>query len=321
MIRVKLFCAALVGLAVLAGPTWAQEVGEERPVGPPRGRELRRPRRDHKEMLDQFHETLARELELNAEQQAAVKQVIDTYAQDVRNWLNEHGEEFKALREQIVKARKAGEKETLKSLLAKYRALGRQRWELRSRMEKQIAELLTNAQKAKFGKLLRARRRGNPLVAFRKALRRLGLSREQLARAGKILKAAEQDAKKAPQPKDKQAIISKAVEEVKNTVLTAEQRAKLSRMKWMRRRGRRLGPLGRLDLTDEQKRQVEAIFAEARKAAPEQRRTAWREAWKKVAETVLTDEQRQKLQQMRQRHRRERRKRVRPAEQGEGSDE
>ena len=318
MARVKWFCAALVGAMVLAGPAWAQEVAGERSGGPPS--KVRRPRRGQREMLEQLYETLVRELELNADQQAAVKQAVETYAQDVKNWVNEHGEELKALREQVVKARKAGEKEALKGLWQKYRALGRQRWELRAKMEKQILALLNDDQKAKFKKLLQVMRRGGPLTAFRKALRRLRLEEEQTARAEKILKAAEQDAKKATQAKDKQAIIDKAIEQVKNTVLSPEQRARLARLLRTRRRGRGrgLGPLGRLNLTEDQRRQVQAIFAAARQAEPGQRRQARRDAWKKVVETVLTEEQRQKLQQMRQRRRGGGRKRGQSTEAGEG---
>ncbi|KKM81090.1 hypothetical protein LCGC14_1333320, partial [marine sediment metagenome] len=260
MRRAKWFCVALVGIVMLATSAYAQEEpGRGRRPGGPGGPGARRRRRPPKEALENFYAELVKVLELNEEQQKAVKQILDTHAQDMKNWIGEHGEELKGLRQQIMKAQKEGDREALKGLFQKMRELTKGQMELRQRMHKQILALLNDEQKEKFKKfLLRRRRAAGGIMAFRGALRRLDLTAEQKAKVAEIFKAAEAAAKGAEDRKDKAAIIRKAVKDVTENVLTDEQKAKLEKMRQRRggpgggpgRRGPGGGPLAQVGLTE-----------------------------------------------------------------------
>jgi len=114
------------------------------------------------------------------------------------------------------------------------------------------------------------------------------LSDEQRARMREILSQARQDAKQAKTPQEKRKIFSSAFKKVHADVLTDEQRARVKKMR----------ETYGLNLTDQQKKQMKAIWAEAcekAKAAktPQEKREILRDAWKRGKE-VLTDEQRAK---------------------------
>ncbi len=295
----KTLGAALAAIFLLAAVGLAQEAGvrRERP---------RRQRPDRAEMDKRMQERLVKALELSAEQQKQLQQVFDTHKQAVANWQKEHGEEAKSLREQMRKARSDRDREAMTALREKSQALYKTRAELQKSLNEQIAGILTAEQKEKFKKMLAARRPrlGAPAGPLG-AITRLDLSDEQKAQVKKIMEAANEDAKKVDDREGKRKIIQAAIEKIKNTVLTDEQKARLAEI---RKRG---GPAGRrrpfagLELTEDQKAKVKEIMDAALKAAKDAkdrqaRREILRTARQKIQTDVLTEDQRAKAKQLRE---------------------
>ena len=137
---------------------------------------------------------------------------------------------------------------------------------------------------------------------------RLGLTPDQREAARAIIKAAHEEAQKAPDREAKANILREAFEKVKTTVLNDEQRQELAQVR--EGLGERIREImgrvaERLGLTPEQKEAAKAIMQAAREEAqkaPEREAKAkiLRGAFEKVKTTVLTDEQRQKLEKMRE---------------------
>ena len=146
---------------------------------------------------------------------------------------------------------------------------------------------------------------------FGRLTEKLGLTDKQKEDAKAIFQAAREEAKKATDREAKGKILKDAFEKVKTTVLTEEQRTKLAEMRKQRphemrggqeRRmhrgpefGESLKRLGeKLGLTDKQKEDAKAIL----KAAHEANMKNLKDAFEKVKTTVLTDEQRAKLEKL-----------------------
>ncbi len=207
-----------------------------------------------------------------------------------------------------------------KILSAQKEAAGKSRRENRQRMA-QLKEVLNEEQMAevkKFFAKVRPKRPGDPGGRpdrpGRRALAGLDLTDEQKAKIA--------------------AIHKEAAERIKAEVLTAEQREKLKKM---RKRGdrrpgskgdqrpgpqgdrrpgrpgkRRAGPGRRpfagLELTDAQKEKVAAIHKEAAEKieaaeTPEEKREIRRASWRRIADEVLTDQQRKELRERREKFR------------------
>lgn len=131
--------------------------------------------------------------------------------------------------------------------------------------------------------------------------RHLGLTDAQQTQVRDILKAARADAVKAADPAAKKAVWKAALDKIKADVLTDAQRAKLVRMHRMH------GVVKGLDLTADQKAQVREILKTARADAakagtPEAKKAVLKAAFNKIKKDVLTDAQRQKLEQMKAKH-------------------
>ena len=116
-----------------------------------------------------------------------------------------------------------------------------------------------------------------------------------------------------------------AFAKIRDTVLTDEQRKKLEEMR--KRFMRRPSPGGlaprELNLSDEQRKTIKEIIADARGRATEAdsheaRREIFRAAHKKIVEEVLTDEQRTKAKELRDRWRKRRHSRGRGGRRGRG---
>jgi len=255
---------------------------------------------------------LIQSMDLSDEQEAQVRQILQTQRQAVMNWRRENAGKFAELREKLQEARKAQDKAAVEAAIKEMKELGEARKQLHEDLIDQLKKVLDKEQMAKikrfFADIRRRGRRGAMLLG---AIKRLDLSEEQKAAARKILQAAKAQANKAEKPEEKAEIMFAAFAKIRKEVLTDEQRKKLEEMRERWGRGRR-GAFGRLDLTDEQKEQIEAIREQAREKAKaaetrQARREIRREAIKKIIEEVLTDEQRRKLHQgrgQRLRHRR-----------------
>ncbi len=253
-------------------------------------------------------ERMTKNLDLTADQQKQVKQILDTHSQAIENWTKENGENLKSLREQFRKARKEKDAEALKALRKKMADSMKGRRELHAAMRKQIEAVLTDEQKAKAKKMMRQGYRavvGARMV--RRALGQVKLSDKQKAKVKKIVTDTKASADKVKTLKEKGELWRKAVKTIKSDVLTKEQVKKFEEA--MQRMGRRYGRtrLGAdLNLTDDQKAKGKKIRETYRdkikNAKPEERR----ELMKKMRgelESILTDEQKAKAKKYREERR------------------
>ena len=145
-------------------------------------------------------------------------------------------------------------------------------------------------------------------VRSEQAAERLGLSAEQREQMRTILKAAHEQAENAADREAKGKILREAMEKIKTTILNDEQRKKWDELRQgagerARERGGEM--FERAGLTPEQKEAVKAIMQPAREAAEkatdrEAKAKILREAIEKVRTTVLTDDQRKKLEAVRE---------------------
>ena len=145
-------------------------------------------------------------------------------------------------------------------------------------------------------------------VRSEQAAERLGLSAEQREQMRTILKAAHEQAENAADREAKGKILREAMEKIKTTILNDEQRKKWDELRQgagerARERGGEM--FERAGLTPEQKEAVKAIMQPAREAAEkaadrEAKAKIMREAIEKVRTTVLTDDQRKKLDAVRE---------------------
>ncbi len=297
MKTVKLVLVTMVGVMLFGASALVAEdaVGEQK-----------RPRiQDRREFRDNLHERILKELDLTADQQAQVKQILETHKQAVENWQKENAEELKALREQMEKARAEKDTEAVKSLREKSAKIFKGRQELQESLNKQIKAVLTDEQKEKFENLSRLVR--SAVIGaqqIRTALRGLDLNDEQKEKIKKIIAETGEAAGKVETPKGKLELWQKAVQTIKSDVLTEEQVKKFEQAMNQMRQGRGLmGPMADLNLTDDQKEQMEKIEAKYRdqikNAGPEDRR----ELMKKMRDemnSVLTDEQKAKVKKNRE---------------------
>jgi Spy/CpxP family protein refolding chaperone len=127
----------------------------------------------------------------------------------------------------------------------------------------------------------------------------LELTDAQKAQVKDILKAAHADAQKATDAAAKKAVWKAAFAKIRTDVLTDAQRAKLVKMHRMH------GVIQKLNLTADQKAKVKDILTAARADAakattPEAKREIFKAAMAKVKADVLTDAQRQQLEQMKE---------------------
>lgn len=128
----------------------------------------------------------------------------------------------------------------------------------------------------------------------------LNLTDQQKQQVQAILDKARTDAASASDPQAKREIHKAAWKDIRTNVLTDAQRQQLAQMH-RHRHGMKV--LQALNLTPEQKTQVKAIFQQARTDAAnttdvQAKKDIRKQAWLKVRTDVLTDAQRQQLDQM-----------------------
>ena len=312
----KLAVMCLAGL--LVGPVFAQDEGA-RPRARRGDREAaRRAGGDRGARADRGKERTAKmleELKLKKEQEAPVQQILTTHQQQMAQWMQQNGPVMRELLGKLRGGRgRRGEDapeqpkvsdDERKAATEKIRELQKQRLELTQNVLKQLKDVLTEEQMAvarrHLGQRSRGRASGPPLWA----LGQLGLSQEQQAKVGEMRTAA----REAMKDKDR-AGRAKAMQEtwdaIVKDVLTDEQRKKLEELqkRGPSARGAMGGTYAGLDLTDKQNKKIQEIMAEARKKiqATEDRdakRQAYMDARKKIADEVLTAEQREKLEKSR----------------------
>lgn len=176
-------------------------------------------------------EGLTKALDLTAEQQTAIKQIIETHQQSLANWRNALGEDMKTLREQIEKARTDKDEAALKTLREKMDQAAKGRLELDKKMRDQIRAVLTDDQKAKFETaFLRLTGGTASAPASRPVVRRpaavlegLSLTDEQKAQVEKLLG----EARAKPEGDERVQAVRAAMQKIQKDVLTDAQREQL----------------------------------------------------------------------------------------------
>ncbi|MFB3893863.1 MAG: hypothetical protein ACE15C_17765 [Phycisphaerae bacterium] len=273
---------ATVLLGIMAGSLLAADgLGDTRP-----GRMAERP--------GMIVDNLIKALDLTDEQQKQVTQIFQTHKQDVENWQKEHGQELKDIEAKQAAARKAGDQEQVKALRDESAELVASRNALFDNLLKQLGDALTNQQMEKARDMLQPRR--PDLMA---ALGLLNLDARQRDSIKEITDTARAEAEKAVELKDRAKIWRDAFDKIRTTVLTDEQRQILERIK----RDPQMIGLAKLNLTDDQKKQIQEIVEKARRdaqsAKPDARRDIMRAAWKKIIDEVLTPDQRKQYEEWR----------------------
>jgi Spy/CpxP family protein refolding chaperone len=300
MDRLNKTVLALVAAAALAGVAMAQdrprvrEAAKDRPQLAPAGQRLAA-------AADELMEKL-KALDLTADQRPQIRQILDTHRQAMENWVKEHRQELQDLRGQLANAGDDAQRKEIRAKLAKLEA---DRQQLVQKMHRAIREILTPEQQTKFDELIRegVARGVAELARIRRALAALDLSADQKAQVEKILQDARTQAEQAKDPAEKAKILRTALQEIRTKVLSAEQAEKLAKL-LTQEVPRPMAMLEKLNLSAEQKEQVQKILQEAREKAaaaedPQAKAQIIKAAWEKIQKDVLTDQQRQQLQELR----------------------
>lgn len=246
-------------------------------------------------------EKVIKDLKLEGDKEAQVKQILQTHKQAVENWQKENQPKMQELRKDMQAAREAKDQEKLKSLRADQQKLMESRTALQQDLFKQLGDVLDKEQMETVKAAMAPR---GPAAEFgpMRGLRNLDLTKEQQEQAKKIMDDARDAARKATEPAQRMKIMQDALEKVKTDVLTEEQRKKFEATQ--ARRGDMFRRIADLNLTDDQKKKIEDIRTETEAAVkdaktPQDRREITRAAFKKVVDEVLTDEQREEMKKNR----------------------
>jgi Spy/CpxP family protein refolding chaperone len=292
----RLFGIMLAGVLVAGLSTTAMGQGRPGP-GKRMGPAASRPAGDQKRMSpDRLMERLTKELNLTEQQQTQVKQILQTQHQALQNWRKENGQKVEELHTQIREAMKANDMEKVKATRAELQKVMESRWALHENLIKQLGDVLKPDQMEKAREILREGRPGpgGPMQD-------LNLTPEQKQQRMKIMDEARAKAQATEDPKAKAEIWKAAMEKVYSDVLTPEQRKQVDQMK---KRADFFEVIKKLDLTDDQKKQIEAIRQETKTkvdsaTTPQQKKEIIQAGFKKINETVLTEAQREQLKQLR----------------------
>jgi Spy/CpxP family protein refolding chaperone len=291
--------AMLASGIMLAGVTFlgfAQERGEGRRLQATSG-----PDGDQTRPL----ERILKELNLTEDQQKQVQQIMGTQRQAVRNWRNENQAALKDLQKQLQDAKDSGDKDKIKAANQGIEKIKQSRKALYENVMKQLKDVLTPDQLEKARKFMQEAReqagevhRG-PLRLI-EGLKALDLTEDQKTQARAILDAARKKADAATDPTEKDLIMKVAREKIETDVLTDAQRIQVRRLEFA---NAFLKVVRKLNLTDGQKKQIGQIMDDAKtqadKAKTEQeKKEIHRQAFKKVHDTVLTQEQQEQLKEM-----------------------
>jgi len=260
-----------------------------------------------KTAIDDLVEELRKELSLTADQQARVRQVLDTHKQAMDNWNRQYGSKQRELRKKLAEARESRDREAMRGIREEMQKLTTPRRALVENLEKEIGEIVGAEQKRKAMSIITRfleRMRRNPLTPVIEALEKMELSEAQKARIEGIIKDANAKIAKSDRPAVKEKTAADAIAVIRK-LLTDEQKAQLDaaiRQDKLRRMG--LGWLVGLEPTDEQVVRVQAIMEEARRKLEKtetrrERIEIWQETLETIRREVLTDEQRKKADELR----------------------
>ena len=299
---VAILVSGLTATMALAGEG---QKSRERHRGNRRKAAGKHPGANPKAVLDK----VLKSLELSEEQAQRVEQIWTTHRQAVENWRKEHQGQFKELHAQAGKAKENKDTEALKAVREKMRKLIELRKRVAEDLFKQLGEVLNDEQMAKVRRAMPHRgvaRRPNRMAAFKD----LDLTEEQKARMKAIREETKGLLEKAKTREEKGKILRESFSKAEE-VLTEEQRRKLKEL--IKRQRRQHDPLAGLDITTEQKKQVEAIRKEMHEKMAgakdrEARRAIHKEMREKIGQ-VLTEDQRTRLRKKMHKFRQERRRR------------
>ena len=248
-------------------------------------------------MLD----NVIKELKLSEDQDKRVRQILDTFRQEMQTWMQQSGQQMRDL---FGKAR--GQGADAEAARKKLQEIGQERQKKVENLIARLKDVLNAEQLAKVQAVLEPRGGPGGMMGAR-AMEQLGLTDEQKKKAKEITDAA-MEAAKGKSFQERGEIMRKARDQINKEVLTDEQRKKLESLRPQGPGGfgGRFDPYAGLDLTDAQKEQVKKINDEAREKASkaegfEARREVMQAARKKITDEVLTDAQRKKLEERRQR--------------------
>lgn len=314
MNRTPRILLAVLAVALVAGSAIAQEQNAKQNRRQNRktrqakrqenGQERRQNRQqDRKQDRQRMMARICKSADLNEEQQAQLKTVMESFAQDAKNWHKENADKLQALREEHRQAVKDGDTDKLKELRQKRQKLMAGLKSKAQTNHEQIIKALGEEKGKKVVAMLQASRRRqatrrHPAAAVAKVLgdSLTDKQKEILAQTAKAVREAEgRDAKQKAATEGRKTFQATLTDEQKQKLATARKR--------MGRGGTGQGrePFSRLktalgdSLTDAQKK----IISETSQAVKEAddrgaKRKAAAKGMKELRES-LSDEQKQTL--------------------------
>lgn len=294
MKRLLLVVLALGVVGLLAGQVLAAAEGD-------------RPRPSAADRLKEVYDALLKELNLTDKQDKPVRQILDTFRQEMTAWTERNAADMTKLREEMTKAREEGRADDVKAVSEKLRKLTVERVKKTENVLTQLKDVLDEKQLAKARLILEAGRFGGS-ARSQLLMGQLDLTETQRASVREINTAAREETQKAESLLARAEVQKKAWDKIVKEVLTDEQRAKLEKLQ-KELAAPASAPAGRgramfegLGLTAEQQAKVNEIMEAARKkgadaGTPEARREAFQAARKEIAEKVLNEEQRKKYEE------------------------
>ena len=241
-------------------------------------------------------------LDLTAEQRAKVEQILASQRQEAAKFVRENHEKTRAVEAAIRQAREKQDAAALKAshdeLVKLIEARGRPQEQLMS----QLADVLTAEQMQRVRDAF-DRMSQQPATRALAGLAGLDLDDDQKQQARAILDEANEQARATADPAEKDRIFKAAMEKILADVLTADQR---EQVQGNRNRLEAFGMLRGLHLTPEQHKQIQAIHQAMVKKlesadTPQARREIVESAMADVTANILTEEQRDQLENFRRR--------------------
>lgn len=286
--RAALFALLILSLSAV---TWAQE---DAPSAKQPQRQRARQNRSGADLRQEIHKAIRP----TPEQEKQLQQIWTTHQQEMQNWRSQNEEKIKALREKMQAAQKSGDRQAVQGIAKELKELQTGRDAAIENLKKQLGDVLSKEQMQKALEMInrqRGSRQGGPM----QALRQLKLSEEQNAKVKAIMDEVAVQVQKTGDEKIKRQLMDEAMEKIKATVLTEEQKQALAKATPQRRQ-----PFADMGLDEKQKSQAKTILDEAREKAKaaktdEERRNIMQQAMQKVHETVLTEQQRAKVVEQR----------------------
>ncbi len=195
---------------------------------------------------------LVRELGLSGEQETRLRQLLEEFRQTTRTWWGENGYRVDELRAEWREAREAKDEARVKELREQLKTLLASRLAPRENLFKQLKAMLTPEQVEQVK---------DAVVEWRarmwRAAREMNFSEAQRAKLRQVLENWREEMEDETVPdlvaKARQALVEKVITDV---ILTGAQRQALAKMP---AGGELMDKVSQLDLSEEQKGQIEAL--------------------------------------------------------------